>query len=66
MFYMQVEFRDRANTLLHSATVTPQELAEHFRDYRGHEHRITGIMTEDEVKDLSLIDRGLAHLAEAA
>jgi hypothetical protein len=66
MFYMQVEFRSNDNDLLHSAIVTPQELAEHFRDYRGKEHRITGIMTAEEVKDLSLIDRGLAHLAEAA
>lgn len=67
--YMSVEFWGVDDTgpreLLHSATATAEELATHFKDFRGREHIVTGYFTEAEVAHMSLTDRGMAHLEDA-
>jgi hypothetical protein len=66
--YLSVEFwsrhhqTDQPATLLHSAIVTREEIARHLSEYRGQIHVFTGVYLHDEVSQMSLAERGLAHL----
>lgn len=52
----------RALVPTHNVIATPEEMAEHMQDFRGHVHVITGFYTAEQVADMSLTDRGFAYL----